>query len=287
MRPVPGADCGHTRYGSAVAVVHKATRLPNRGGHLTARRTPCLAGAGQEREEDLSNSKITMRVLGAGAAVALSAGIGLATAAPAHADVWDQVAQCESSGNWGISTGNGFYGGLQFTQSTWNAYGGSGNPADASEAEQKAVAQRVLAGQGPGAWPVCGPRAGLTRSNGGASSYSSSSSDSSSNFSSSRSTSSYRTHSYHHSYSTRNYDSSSSYTPRHSSGYTADSTPSYQLPKHAYEGNGKHVTVESGDTLSKIAQANNVKGGWLALWSINHTKISNPDLIEVGQTIEL
>lgn len=227
------------------------------------------------REEDLSNSKITMRVLGAGAAVALSAGIGLATAAPAHADVWDQVAQCESSGNWGISTGNGFYGGLQFTQSTWNAYGGTGNPANASVAEQKAVAQRVLAGQGPGAWPVCGPRAGLTRSNGGASSYSSSSYT--------RSTSSYSTHSY----SSHSYSSSSNYTPRHSSGYTADATPSYQLPKHAYKGNGEHVTVKSGDSLSKIAQANNVKGGWLALWSINHTTISNPNLIEVGQTIEL
>jgi len=274
------------RYGSAVVVMHIHCAT-NRDGHLTARRTPCLAGAGQEREEDLSNSKITMRVLGAGAAVALSAGIGLATAAPAHADVWDQVAQCESSGNWGISTGNGFYGGLQFTQSTWNAYGGSGNPANASESEQKAVAQRVLAGQGPGAWPVCGPRAGLSSSNGGASSYSSSN-DSSSNFSSSHSTRSYRTHSYH-SYSTPSYDSdsSSNYTPRHSSGYTADPAPTYQLPRHAYKGNGKHVTVQSGDTLSKLAKANNVKGGWLALWSINHGNISNPDLIEVGQTIEL
>lgn len=234
----------------------------------------------------MSNSKTTMRVLGAGAAVALSAGIGLATAAPAHADVWDQVAQCESSGNWNISTGNGFYGGLQFTQSTWNAYGGSGNPANASASEQKAVAQRVLAGQGPGAWPVCGPRAGLSRSNGGSSSYSSSS-DSSSNFSSSHSTRSYRTHSYRtHSYSSSS-DSSSNYTPRHSSGYTADAAPSYQLPRHAYKGNGNHVTVHSGDTLSKLARANNVKGGWLALWSINHTKISNPDLIEAGQSIEL
>jgi len=195
--------------------------------------------------------------------------------------VWDQVAQCESSGNWGISTGNGFYGGLQFTQSTWNAYGGSGNPANASVAEQKAVAQRVLAGQGPGAWPVCGPRAGLTRSNGGSSSYSTSS-----NFSSSRSTNSYRTHSYRtHTYSS--YRSTSDYTPRHSSGYTADPAPAYQLPKHAFKGNGHHVTVKSGDTLSKLAAANHIKGGWMALWSINHKKISNPDLIEVGQHIEL
>jgi len=272
-------------------VAYETASPANRAGHLTARRTPSLAGAGQEREEDLSNSKITARVLGAGAAVALSAGIGLATATPAHADVWDQVAQCESSGNWSTSTGNGFYGGLQFTQSTWNAYGGSGNPANASKAEQKAVAQRVLAGQGAGAWPVCGPRAGLTKSNGNATSYSGSS-QSSSNFSSSRSTKSYSSN---HSYSTKSYssnsssssDSSSSYTPRHSTGSYSDPAPQYQLPKHAYKGNGKHVTVKGGDSLSAIATKHHVKGGWLALWSINHKKISNPDLIEVGQTIEL
>jgi nucleoid-associated protein YgaU len=236
----------------------------------------------------LSNSKITTRVLGAGAAVALSAGIGLATATPAHADVWDQVAQCESSGNWGTSTGNGFYGGLQFTQSTWNAYGGSGNPANASASEQKAVARRVLAGQGPGAWPVCGPRAGLSRSNGGsASSYSSSN-----NYHSSRSTRSYHSnsgsssnsgYSHHSGYS----NNSSSYTPRHSSGSYSDPAPSYQLPRHAYHGTGNYVTVKSGDTLSAIAAAHRVNGGWMALWSINHNHISNPDVIQVGQSIEL
>jgi hypothetical protein len=253
--------------------VYEATSPSNCVGHLTVRRAPYLAGAGQEREEDLSNSKITKRVLGAGAAVALSAGIGLATATPAHADVWDRVAQCESSGNWNISTGNGFYGGLQFTQSTWNAYGGSGNPANASVSEQKAVARKVLAGQGPGAWPVCGPRAGLSRSNGG----STSSYSSSNNFSSSRSTKSYSSNS----------NSSSNYTPRHSTGTYSAPAPHYQLPKHAYKGNGKHVTVKGGDTLSKIAAKHDVKGGWIALWSINHKKISNPDLIEVGQSIEL
>lgn len=227
----------------------------------------------------MSNSKITKRILGAGAAVAVAAGIGLATAAPAHADVWDQVAQCESSGNWGISTGNGFYGGLQFTQSTWNAYGGSGNPANASEAEQKAVAQRVLAGQGPGAWPVCGPRAGLTRSNGDASSYTPTSSYS-------HTTRSYRS-TETRSYSTPSYThSTSTYTPRHST-YKADPAPHFVLPKHAFKGNGKHITVKSGDTLSALAKSHKVKGGWMALWSINHKKIHNPNLILVGQHIEL
>jgi LysM repeat protein len=72
---------------------------------------------------------------------------------------WNAIAACESGGNWSISTGNGFYGGLQFTQQTWLGYGGgqyAGSANLATPSEQIAVAQRVLAGQGIGAWPVCG-----------------------------------------------------------------------------------------------------------------------------------
>jgi hypothetical protein len=71
---------------------------------------------------------------------------------------WDAIAQCESGGNWAISTGNGFSGGLQFTPSTWHANGGSGSPAGASREEQIRVAENVLHSQGIGAWPVCGRR---------------------------------------------------------------------------------------------------------------------------------
>ncbi len=71
---------------------------------------------------------------------------------------WDAIAQCESGGNWAISTGNGFAGGLQFTSSTWHANGGSGSPAGASREEQIRVAENVLHSQGIGAWPVCGRR---------------------------------------------------------------------------------------------------------------------------------
>lgn len=95
----------------------------------------------------------------------LCAGLAI-SAVPAHSasgSTWDAVAQCESGGNWHISTGNGYYGGLQFTLGTWHANGGSGNPADASRSEQIRVAENTLASQGPGAWPVCGPRAGLSR----------------------------------------------------------------------------------------------------------------------------
>lgn len=83
----------------------------------------------------------------------------LAFAAPASADVnWDAVAACESGGNWAINTGNGFYGGLQFSLSTWRSNGGSGMPNQASREEQIRVAENVLRTQGIGAWPVCGRR---------------------------------------------------------------------------------------------------------------------------------
>jgi resuscitation-promoting factor RpfE len=71
---------------------------------------------------------------------------------------WDAIAQCESGGNWAISTGNGFSGGLQFTMGTWHANGGSGSPSSASREEQIRVAENVLHTQGIRAWPVCGRR---------------------------------------------------------------------------------------------------------------------------------
>ena len=72
---------------------------------------------------------------------------------------WSAIAACESGGNWSADTGNGFYGGLQFTEGTWLGYGGgkyASSANQASAADQIAVAERVLAGQGIGAWPVCG-----------------------------------------------------------------------------------------------------------------------------------
>jgi uncharacterized protein YabE (DUF348 family) len=75
--------------------------------------------------------------------------------------VWDKIAQCESGGNWSINTGNGFYGGLQFTLSTWHAYGGSGMPNHASRNQQIAIGKKVQAGQGWGAWPACTSKLGI------------------------------------------------------------------------------------------------------------------------------
>jgi LysM repeat protein len=102
------------------------------------------------------------RSLRTGAVVLGAAAIGIgALAAPASAAAhnWDGVAQCESSGNWSINTGNGYYGGLQFSQRTWEGYGGLefAPRADlATKEEQIIVAERTLAGQGRGAWPSCG-----------------------------------------------------------------------------------------------------------------------------------
>jgi hypothetical protein len=84
------------------------------------------------------------------------------SAGTANADSvnWDAIAQCESGGNWSTNTGNGYYGGLQFSPATWRSNGGFGNPAHASRAEQIRVAENVLATQGLKAWPTCGGRGG-------------------------------------------------------------------------------------------------------------------------------
>jgi resuscitation-promoting factor RpfA len=118
-----------------------------RGRH----RAPCTTG------RTLARTAIAGAVAGA----PLLAAAPAANAAPDT--TWDRVAQCESGGNWNINTGNGFSGGLQFTSSTWRAFGGA-QFADvahhATREQQILVAERVLAGQGWGAWPVCSRKAG-------------------------------------------------------------------------------------------------------------------------------
>jgi len=78
--------------------------------------------------------------------------------------VWDSLARCESGGNWAINTGNGYYGGLQFSLGTWQAYGGSGLPSNNSREEQIRIAEKVRAASGGyGAWPACAASLGLPR----------------------------------------------------------------------------------------------------------------------------
>jgi resuscitation-promoting factor RpfA len=102
----------------------------------------------------LARTAIAGAVLSAPAIAAPAASADTGTA-------WDRLAQCESTGNWSINTGNGFSGGLQFTPSTWKAFGGEGVAHHASREEQIAVAERVLAKQGWGAWPACSRKLGL------------------------------------------------------------------------------------------------------------------------------
>src|SRR5215207_1245493 len=112
------------------------------------------------------HARIALGIVAAGT-VGTAALLGPAGAAQASSSVnWDAIAQCESSGNWHINTGNGYYGGLQFSRSTWTSHGGGkyASTADkASRSQQIAIAERVLRTQGIGAWPVCGKKAGSTK----------------------------------------------------------------------------------------------------------------------------
>ena len=191
------------------------------------------------------------RVVVAGAAL----GVPLAVATvPAQADPvnWDAIAECESGGNWGINTGNGYSGGLQFSQSTWEANGGSGSPANASRAEQIRVAENTLSSQGIGAWPVCGARSGSSGGSGGGQSYSAPAQESSS--------------------------SQGEQAPQQLSAAPAQPILAKSNPKGDY-------TIKAGDTLTKIAKQLKVKGGWQALHEKNKQFIGDPNLIMVGHKI--
>lgn len=201
------------------------------------------------------------------AVASLAVGAPLSIAAtPAQADSvnWDAIAECESNGDWGINTGNGYYGGLQFKLSTWEAYGGTGMPHEASRAEQIAVAERVLEGQGIGAWPVCGAKAGATgnyqgTNTGGATTGSSNTSSAPAEDNSSSS------------------QSSESSSPAPASTGTSASTATSN-PDGDY-------TVKAGDTLTTIAEEHNVEGGYMELFELNEGYISDPDFILVDQKI--
>jgi hypothetical protein len=119
---------------------------------LQAQRAAAQRAAAQTREPSPAPSIGSSSASGPAPAAGSSAGSGAA-------HDWDAVALCESGGNWSIDTGNGYFGGLQFSQSTWADYGGTDYAprADlATKSEQITVAERVLAAQGPGAWPICG-----------------------------------------------------------------------------------------------------------------------------------
>ena len=204
----------------------------------------------------------------------------LGPASPAQAGVnWDAVAQCESGGNWSINTGNGFYGGLQFSRSTWKAYGGAkyaSTANQASKSEQIRIAEKVLAGQGIGAWPVCGKKAGSSKH------YSSTNTSGSKSSSHKKST---------HKKSTSKssaHKSTKKATTTHKATGTTKRTESAKVTRSTtVKSTGKQYIVRSGDTLSAIATRNHVNGGWHTLYQLNNGVISNPNLIFPGQRIAL
>lgn len=194
-----------------------------------------------------------------GAAVAIPL-IGAGGAQAASVDTWDRVAQCESTGNWSINTGNGYYGGLQFSQSSWAAAGGTQYAARADLAtkeQQIATAERLLAMQGPGAWPHCGQVAGLTA--GG--------------------------------------PAPELGSGQGSGQATEQAAPAPERTEEAPASRGTerterkavkgaNYTVEPGDTLFKIAQAHGTT--WLAVYDANKSVIGDdPNLILPGQKLKV
>ncbi|MFF3905792.1 peptidoglycan DD-metalloendopeptidase family protein [Streptomyces sp. NPDC001848] len=196
----------------------------------------------------INRASLTVTAGGAGMALPL---IGTGVAHAADVDTWSKVAACESSGDWGVNTGNGYFGGLQFTQSTWEAYGGTAyaRRADlATEDQQIAVAEKVLKGQGPGAWPVCSVRAGLTRAGSG--------------------------------------PDTPTAAPATVKRSVRDVKP--QTTPQSQAGTTEMYTVVHGDTLSGIADSHHVRGGWQRLYEANRTTVgADPDLILPGQRLNL
>ena len=219
------------------------------------------------------------RFAGIGVAGAATIVGGVATANEAKAgSVWDSVAQCESGGNWSINTGNGFYGGLQFTAQTWGAYGGGSYAATANQAsreQQIAIAQKVLAAQGAGAWPVCSVRAGLTGANGAGGAGSAPA------VTTSRSTT--RTAPP----ATTTTKKAPTTTKKVTTPKTTTKAKTTTTANAAPAVSGQTLTVKSGDTLSELAAQLGVKGGWQALYRANTSIVKDPNLIYVGQVLHL
>ena len=202
--------------------------------------------------------------IAAGAVTGIALLVGPASPAQAASVNWDAIAQCESSGNWHINTGNGYYGGLQFSQSTWAGYGGKQYAARAdlaSRSQQIAVAEKVLDGQGIGAWPVCGKKGGSTQK------YAPKAEPKAATKSAPK--------------------AATKSAPKQEPRKPAAKTPRNTAPKHATPtSSGTTYVVKSGDTLSKIAEKQGVQGGWRTLWHSNEKVVGgNPNLIFPGQRL--
>ncbi|MET9446883.1 transglycosylase family protein [Streptomyces cinerochromogenes] len=204
----------------------------------------------------------------AGAALLAPLGLLAATGNAAAADngVWDRIAQCESGGNWHINTGNGYYGGLQFSASTWRAYGGSAYAPTADQASrsaQIAVATKVQQAQGWGAWPVCSARAGASGAAPAAARTGSSGTAASSGGATTRS------------------------APRSAPAKSAPAKTPERTAATTPRGTSRgDYTVREGDTLSTIAARHGTT--WQRVYAANKAVIGDdPNLIVPGQRLAL
>ncbi|MFB7374611.1 transglycosylase family protein [Streptomyces sp. NPDC056222] len=210
-------------------------------------------------------------------AVALAGIAGVAVAAPlmtagsasaATASEWDVVAQCESGGNWAINTGNGYYGGLQFSASTWAAYGGTAFAAtadQASKSQQIQIAEKVLAGQGKGAWPSCGVGLSGAAYTGAAESAPAQAAPAAPE---------------------RKAEQPTTRSEQRTAPKAEAKTVTTPTGKKVAKGDGEYKVV-AGDTLSKIAAAQKVEGGWEKLFELNKDVVEDADLIHPGQQLHL
>ncbi|MEU3556349.1 transglycosylase family protein [Streptomyces fragilis] len=243
-----------------------------------------MAARGRHRRYQpnrLNRASLSVTAGGAGLALPL---VAVGNADAADASTWDRVAACEASGDWDINTGNGYYGGLQFSRSTWEAFGGRAyapRADQATRAEQIAVAEKVLEAQGPGAWPVCSQRAGLTRggpapdlgggSGGAARPASGKKAGSGTAAKAGGSVTS---------------GSATSGSRSGASGDDKDVRP--QTTPQSRAGKTDMYTVVRGDSLSGIADARDVHGGWQSLYAANRSTVgSDPDLIMPGQRLRM
>ncbi|MFD4641498.1 transglycosylase family protein [Lentzea sp. NPDC058436] len=202
----------------------------------------------QGKQSSAARTIAKVAVAGIIAGAPLGLAVGTANAAPVN---WDALAQCEASGNWGANTGNGYYGGLQFTQQTWNAYGGQGNPANASREQQIAVAERVAAGQGvSNAWPACSRKLGATSGTAPKTAPAP--------------------------------QQRQAQPQQRQAAAPVQQAPAAPASKTNPDGN---YEIKAGDTLSKIADANKVEGGYQAIVEKNKGFLTNPDLIFPGHKI--
>ncbi|MFH7600168.1 transglycosylase family protein [Streptomyces racemochromogenes] len=242
-----------------------------------------LSGKGKHRRGSKAVRIVTLAGV-AGVAVAAPL-MAAGSASAATVSEWDKVAACESGGNWSINTGNGYYGGLQFSASTWAAYGGKAYAAQANQAsksQQIAIAEKVLKGQGKGAWPSCGVGLSNSAYNGGGSTTTPAKPKPETKPAPAKPAPAKPSAPKADTETKSSGSGSGNWTP----SKPAPSKPSAPKTGSPATGNGSY-TVQEGDTLGTIAEANGVKGGWEKLFDLNKDTVQDADLIFPGQKLKL